>query len=158
MDGRRQSITAQHNAAIAAHLQAQQHQVYAQAQQQAAAAAIAQQQRNSSFVWHQHATAANNTTAAQAQNGYSNFMPSMLAIQSSMNQMALVATAKLAPSKKKSASNSNLTVRTSVPRLNVAGGTYTVAQWARKCVEDNLDFVVKIARRDDPKADLVMLA
>lgn len=155
MEGMRQSISA-HNAAIAAHLQAQQHQT--QAQQQAAAVAVAQQHRNSSFVWQHQAAAANNATAGQIQNGYSNFIPSMLAMQSSMSQMAMVATAKLAPFTKKGASNSNLAVRTTVPRLNVAGGIYTVAQWARKCVEDNLEFVVKIARRDDPKADLVMLA
>jgi len=158
MEGMRQSISA-HNAAIAAHLQAQQHQAQAQAQQQAAVVAAAQQQhRNSSFVWQQQAAAASNATAAQMQNGYPNFMPSMLAMQSNMSQMAMVATAKLAPFTKKGASNSSLAVRNTVPRLNVAGGIYTVAQWARKCVEDNLEFVTKIARRDDPKADLVMLA
>lgn len=157
MEGIRQSISV-HNATIAAHLQAQQHQAHANAQQQAAAAAVAQQHKNSSFVWHQQAVAANNATATQIQNGYPNFMPSMFAIQSNMAHMAMVATAKLAPFRKNGSSNSNLAVRTAVPRLNVAGGIYTVAQWARKCVEDNLEFVVKIARRDDPKADLVMLA
>ena len=53
MESMRQSITAQH-AALAAHLQVQQH----QAQQQAVAAAAAQQHRNNSFVWHQQAAAA----------------------------------------------------------------------------------------------------
>ncbi len=145
MEGIRQSIA--HNAAIAAHLQAQQQ----HAQHQAAAAAAAQ--RNNTLVWQQQ-QAANNANAAQMQSAYSNFM----AIQNSMAHMAMVATAKLAPFKKKGPSNSSLTVRTTVPRLNVAGGIYTVAQWARKCVEDNIEFVTKIARRDDPKANLVMLA
>ena len=155
----RQSISAQ--AAVAAHLQAQQQQAHAKAQQQVAAAAVAQQHRNNSFVWQQQAAVANNANVtAQMQNGYSNFMPSMMAMQANnaAQQMAMVATAKLAPSKKNKASSSNLAVRSTVPRFNVAGGIYTVAQWARKCVEDNLEFIVKLARRSDPKADLVMLA
>jgi len=156
MEGMGHSISA-HTSVVAAQLQAQHAHVKAQQ-----AAAFAQQHRNNSFVWQQQQqqqAPVNNTTTAQMQNGYSNFMPSMMAMQANnMNQMAMVATAKLAPSKKNKASNSTLAVRSTVPRFNVAGGIYTVAQWARKCVEDNLEFIVKIARRGDPKADSVMLA
>lgn len=68
-----------------------------------------------------------------------------------LNTMSMVATAKLANSTKRKDSNSMLVVRSSVPRFNVAGGTYTVAQWARKCVEDNIEFIVKLALRAQPK-------
>mmetsp|Transcript_61216 Transcript_61216/g.124821 ORF Transcript_61216/g.124821 Transcript_61216/m.124821 type:complete len:559 (+) Transcript_61216:139-1815(+) len=147
-----------HTAVVAAHLaakQQQQHQVQAQAHHQATAAAFA---RSNSFLWRQQAAVANNANVAQVQNGYSNFMPSIMAMQSNMANITLVVTSKLAPNQKNKASDSSLAVRTTVPRMNVAGGIYTVAQWTRKCVEDNLEFIVKIARRDDPKENLVMLA
>lgn len=71
---------------------------------------------------------------------------------------SMVATAKLANSKlNDKKSNSSVVVRSSVPKLTNAGGVYTVAQWARKCVEDNLEFIVKLCRRSDPKATAVIL-
>ena len=78
--------------------------------------------------------------------------------QQQAENMAMVTTAKLAIPKKNKGSTSTLAVRSTVPRYNVAGGIYSVAQWARKCVEDNLEFIVKLARRNDPKAQAVMLA
>lgn len=81
-----------------------------------------------------------------------------LAALAQMNaSSSMVGTAKLANSSKNKDSNSTLVVRSSVPKLNMAGGLYTVAQWARKCVEDNLEFIVKLGRRSDPKAKAVML-
>jgi len=93
--------------------------------------------------------------AAVAQHRNSFFMPNF---QQQAENMAMVTTAKLAIPKKNKGSTSTLAVRSTVPRYNVAGGIYSVAQWARKCVEDNLEFIVKLARRNDPKAQAVMLA
>jgi hypothetical protein len=93
--------------------------------------------------------------AAVAQHRNSFFMPNF---QQQAENMAMVTTAKLAIPKKNKGSTSTLAVRSTVPRYNVAGGIYSVSQWARKCVEDNLEFIVKLARRNDPKAQAVMLA
>ncbi len=87
------------------------------------------------------------------------FFPSMQAAAvAQMNATAMVATAKLANSKDNKETNSILVVRSSVPKFNVAGGLYTVSQWARKCVEDNLEWIVKLSRRHDPEGRAVMLA
>lgn len=87
------------------------------------------------------------------------FFPSMQAAAvAQMNATAMVGTAKLANSKDSKETNSSLVVRSSVPKFNVAGGLYTVSQWARKCVEDNLEWIVKLCRRRAPNANAVMLS
>jgi hypothetical protein len=103
-----------------------------------------------------------------AQRSSSYFAPPMLAAQASlsgylpmqamMQPPPMIAVAKLANNKGKKDTNSTLVVRNSVPRFNVAGGLYSVAQWARKCVEDNLEWIVKLVRRHHPKEQVVMLA
>lgn len=130
------NTTAAQASAVQAHLQAQ---------QQAAVEA----QRRTSFFQMQHA-------APPMMNG---FFPSMQAAAvAQMNATAMVATAKLANSKDNKETNSALVVRSSVPKFNVAGGLYTVSQWARKCVEDNLEWIVKLTRRHNPEGKAVMLA
>ncbi|KAG7361624.1 hypothetical protein IV203_036725 [Nitzschia inconspicua] len=106
--------------------------------------------------------------ASAVQRSSSYFPPPMLAAQTSLPGYAsmqammqtppMVAVAKLANAKGKKDTNSALVVRSSVPRFNVAGGLYTVAQWARKCVEDNLEWIVKLVRRHHPNEQVVMLA
>jgi hypothetical protein len=131
------STTSAQASAVQAHLQAQQQ------------AAAVEAQRRTSFFQMQHA-------APPMMNG---FFPSIQAAAvAQMNATAMVATAKLANSKDKKETNSALVVRSSVPKFNVAGGLYTVSQWARKCVEDNLEWIVKLARRHDPEEKAVMLA
>jgi hypothetical protein len=92
------------------------------------------------------------TLAAQA--SLSGYLP----MQTMMQVPPMVAVAKLANSKEGKDTNSTLVVRSSVPRFNVAGGFYTVAQWARKCVEDNLEWIVKLIRRHHFDEQVVMLA
>jgi len=141
----RQSFIAQHqHAAQSQHHQAQQAQQVAlqqAAQQQAAQQQAAQQQQIAAAI-------------AQRRNS-SFFMPPF---NQTGHQMAMVTTAKLALPKKNKSSLSNLAVRSTVPRQNVAGGIYSVAQWARKCVEDNIEFLVKLTRRNNPKEQVAMLA
>ena len=109
----------------------------------------------------------NAVAQAQMQRNSSYFAPPMLAAQASFsgyNPIALaqmqtppmVAVAKLANSNKKKETNSALVVRSSVPRFNVAGGVYSVAQWARKCVEDNLEWIIKLVRRRCPEENVVL--
>jgi hypothetical protein len=128
--------------AVEAHLQAQHQQ------------AVTEAQRRTSYLQMQQ---------AQMQQApppmIGGFFPSMHALAvAQMNATAMVATAKLANSKDNKETNSNFVVRSSVPKFNVAGGLYTVAQWARKCVEDNLEWIVKLSRRRDPALKAVMLA
>jgi hypothetical protein len=93
-------------------------------------------------------------TMLAAQASLSGYLP----MQSMMQGLPMVAVAKLANSKRGEDTNSTLVVRSSVPRFNVAGGFYTVAQWARKCVEDNLEWIVKLIRRRHLDKQVVMLA
>jgi hypothetical protein len=63
------------------------------------------------------------------------------------NALPMVAIAKLASSKSKSSTNSSLVVRGSLRRANTHGGTLSVAEWTRKTLEENLEWVVKLVRR-----------
>jgi len=76
---------------------------------------------------------------------------------SQMGSPPMVATAKLANCNKKKDTNSTVVVRSSVPRFNITGGLYSVAQWCRKVVEDNLEWIVKLIRRHHPDEKVVML-
>jgi len=156
MDGMRSQSISVHQMAVArqsilqaqqhAHLQAAQTQAQQHAQAQQHQAQQAQQARQQQMA------------AVVAQHRNSSFFAPSFNQQAEQTQMAMVTTAKLAVPRKNKASSSILAVRSTVPRYNVSGGIYSVAQWARKCVEDNLEFIVKLARRHDPKAQLLMLA
>jgi hypothetical protein len=117
------------------------------AQQQASAAQ--QQQRNSSYFA---------PPMLAAQTSFSAYNPMQAAAMAQMALPPMVAVARLANCNKKKETNSTTVVRNSVPRFNVAGGLYSVAQWARKSVEDNLEWIVKLIRRRCPDEDVVMLA
>jgi len=159
MDGNiSQSLSADYQMAVARQsiIQAQQH-----AHLQAAQTHV--QQHQHAHVQHHQVQQAQQArqqqmAAAVAQHRNSSFFAPSFNQQAEQTQMAMVTTAKLAVPKKNKASSSILAVRSTVPRYNVSGGIYSVAQWARKCVEDNLEFIVKLVRRHDPKAQLVMLA
>jgi hypothetical protein len=129
MDAARRSIVEQQSAMAHAQMMAQQ-----------------QAQRSSSYF------APSPMLAAQA--SLSGYLP----LQTMMQTPPMVAVAKLANSKGAKNTNSTLVVRSSVPRFNVAGGLYSVAQWARKCVEDNLEWIVKLIRRHHVDEQVVMLA
>ncbi|KAL3924896.1 MAG: hypothetical protein SGILL_000761 [Bacillariaceae sp.] len=118
-----------------------------QLQQQAAAA---QQQRGSFF--------APPVLGAQQSFSYSPAMQAQMMAQMQAQQIPpMVAVARLANCNKKKPTNSKETVKSTVPRYNVTGGLYTVAQWARKCVEDNVEFLVKLIRRRSEDEKVVML-
>jgi hypothetical protein len=88
-----------------------------------------------------------------------NFYPQMqAAAAANENAYALVATAKLGNTKKSKDGNSELVVRSSVRKLNANGGVVSVGSWARKVVEDNLEWLVKLARRNFPKENAIHLA
>lgn len=74
------------------------------------------------------------------------------------NAVALVASAKLGSSKKNKAANSDMVVRSSVRKFQPNGGIYSVGLWARQVVENNLEWLIKIARRNNPKDTAVVLA
>mmetsp|Transcript_25791 Transcript_25791/g.61098 ORF Transcript_25791/g.61098 Transcript_25791/m.61098 type:complete len:658 (+) Transcript_25791:252-2225(+) len=142
----RASLVGNNNAAAAAAAAAALQEQQQQQQQQAAARA--------SFMLN---PAANNQNLFLQQLQQQQQMMATLAQLNAASSM--VATAKLANVKSKGNkdSNSTVVVRSSVPKLTNSGSLYTVAQWTRKCVEDNLEFLVKVCRRSDPKATAVML-
>jgi len=63
------------------------------------------------------------------------------------NALPMVSLAKLASSKSKGDTNSSLVVRGSLRRTNTLGGTLSVAEWTRKTLEENLEWLVKLAKR-----------
>ena len=63
------------------------------------------------------------------------------------NALPMVSIAKLASSKSRSETNSSLVVRGSLRRANSLGGTLSVAEWTRKTLEENLEWLVKLAKR-----------
>lgn len=88
-----------------------------------------------------------------------NFYPQMQAAAAAQeNAYALVASAKLGITKKSKDANSDLVVRSSVRKLNANGGIVSVGSWARKVVEENLEWLVKLARRNYPKENAILLA
>jgi hypothetical protein len=88
-----------------------------------------------------------------------NFYPQMQAAAAAQeNSTALVATAKLGPCKGNPEANSSLVVRSSVRKFAVNGGLLSVAQWTRKCVEENLDWLIKLAKRHFPDEKTILLA
>lgn len=84
-----------------------------------------------------------------------NFYPAMQAAQE--NNTAMVATAKLGNCKDNAGGNSSLVVRSSVRKFGLTGGVLTVAQWTRKCVEENLEWLVKLSKRRH-NVDCILLA
>jgi hypothetical protein len=88
-----------------------------------------------------------------------NFYPQMAAMAAAQeNATALVATAKLGSSKINPETNSALVVRSSVRKFNVNGGMLSVAQWTRKTVEENLEWLVKLSKRHFPDEKTIILA
>jgi hypothetical protein len=83
-----------------------------------------------------------------------NFYPNM---QAQENNTAMVATARLGNCKENAEGNSPLVVRSSVRKFNLTGGILSVAQWTRKCVEENLEWLVKLSKRRND-VDCILLA
>ena len=87
------------------------------------------------------------------------FYPAMQAAAAAQeNSASLVATAKLGPSKDIAEANSSMVVRSSVRKFHLNGGLMSVAQWTRKCVEENLEWLVKLSKRRFPEEKIVLLA
>jgi hypothetical protein len=77
-----------------------------------------------------------------------NFYPNMQAAAAAQeNNTAMVAIARLGNCSDNAEGNSPLVVRSSVRKFNVTGGLLSVAQWTRKCVEENLEWLVKLSKR-----------
>lgn len=81
------------------------------------------------------------------------------AAQQQEANMAQVATVKLGnASKAPNKSNSIFVVRSSVRKFDSNGNITTVGMWARKVVEDNLEWLVKLVRRHGNTDNAVVLA
>lgn len=88
-----------------------------------------------------------------------NFYPQMQAFAAAQEQnSAAVGTVKLSHCKSNTSSNSSLVVRSSARKFNVQGGTFSVAQFTRKCVEENLEWLIKLSKRHFPEEKAVLLA
>ncbi|KAL3943227.1 MAG: hypothetical protein SGBAC_002717 [Bacillariaceae sp.] len=89
-----------------------------------------------------------------------NFFPHFHAAAQAQQEAAtaMVGTAKLGTSSKVPSSNSKFVVRSSVRKFDSNGGLVSVGMWARKVVEDNLEWLVKLARRHSPSENAVILA
>lgn len=88
-----------------------------------------------------------------------NFYPQMAAFAAAQeNATAMVAVSKLGAAKGNSSTNSSLVVRSSVRKLNVNGGLLSVAQWTRKTVEENLEWLVKLCKRHASGEKTILLA
>lgn len=88
-----------------------------------------------------------------------NFYPQMAAFAAAQeNATAMVAVAKLGSFKGASTTNSSLVVRSSVRKFNVTGGILSVAQWTRKTVEENLEWLVNLSKRHLGNDKIVLLA
>ena len=88
-----------------------------------------------------------------------NFFPHFQAAAQAQQEAAtaMVGTAKLGTSTKVPASNSKFVVRSSVRKFDASGVLVSVGMWARKVVEDNLEWLVKIARRHNPTENAIIL-
>ncbi len=88
-----------------------------------------------------------------------NFYPQMAAFAAAQeNAAAMVAVAKLGISKPFPATNSYLVVRGSVRKFNMNGVLFSVGEWIRKTVEENLEWLVKLSRRHSGGDRVVLLA
>lgn len=90
-----------------------------------------------------------------------NLYPQMMAFAAAQeNATAMVAVAKLAPSKANASTNSALVVRGSVRKFSnpMNGILLSVAEWTRKTVEENLEWLVKISKRHSGGDKVVLLA
>lgn len=88
-----------------------------------------------------------------------NFYPQMVAFAAAQeNATAMVAVAKLGPSKASPATNSSLVVRGSVRKFNMNGVPFSVAEWTRKTVEENLEWLVKLSKRHSGGDKAILLA
>lgn len=88
-----------------------------------------------------------------------NFYPQMASFAAAQeNAAAMVAVAKLGVSKAYPLTNSSLVVRGSVRKFNMAGALLSVAEWTRKTVEENLEWLVKLAKRHPGSDKVVLLA
>eukprot|EP00526_Cylindrotheca_closterium_P011906 CAMPEP_0113619970 /NCGR_PEP_ID=MMETSP0017_2-20120614/10158_1 /TAXON_ID=2856 /ORGANISM="Cylindrotheca closterium" /LENGTH=464 /DNA_ID=CAMNT_0000529589 /DNA_START=121 /DNA_END=1515 /DNA_ORIENTATION=- /assembly_acc=CAM_ASM_000147 len=89
-----------------------------------------------------------------------NFFPHFQAAAQAQQEAttSMVGTAKLGTSSKVPSSNSKFVVRSSVRKFDSSGAIVSVGMWARKVVEDNLEWLVKLARRHSPSENAVILA
>jgi len=90
-----------------------------------------------------------------------NLYPQMMAFAAAQdNATAMVAVAKLAPTKANAVTNSSLVVRGSVRKFSnpMSGVLLSVAEWTRKTVEENLEWLVKLAKRHSGGDKAVLLA
>lgn len=88
-----------------------------------------------------------------------NFFPHFQAAAQAQQEAAtaMVGTAKLGTSNKVPTSNSKFVVRSSVRKFDASGALVSVGMWSRKVVEDNLEWLVKIARRHNPTENAIIL-
>jgi hypothetical protein len=88
-----------------------------------------------------------------------NFYPQMVAFAAAQeNATAMVAVAKLGSSKTNPVTNSSLVVRGSVRKFNINGVPLSVAEWMRKTVEENLEWLVKLSKRHSAGDKAILLA
>jgi len=88
-----------------------------------------------------------------------NFYPQMASFAAAQeNAAAMVAVAKLGVSKAYPQTNSSLVVRGSVRKFNMAGALLSVAEWTRKTVEENLEWLVKLSKRHPGSDKVILLA
>lgn len=88
-----------------------------------------------------------------------NFYPQMASFAAAQeNAAAMVAVAKLGVSKAYPLTNSSLVVRGSVRKFNMSGALLSVAEWTRKTVEENLEWLVKLSKRHPGSDKVILLA
>lgn len=88
-----------------------------------------------------------------------NFYPQMASFAAAQeNAAAMVAVAKLGASKAYPLTNSSLVVRGSVRKFNMSGALLSVAEWTRKTVEENLEWLFKLSRRHPGNDKVILLA
>lgn len=90
-----------------------------------------------------------------------NLYPQMMAFAAAQeNSTAMVAVAKLARSKANTSTNSSLVVRGSVRKFSnpMNGVLLSVAEWTRKTVEENLEWLVKLSKRHAGTDKAILLA
>mmetsp|Transcript_105525 Transcript_105525/g.305208 ORF Transcript_105525/g.305208 Transcript_105525/m.305208 type:complete len:549 (+) Transcript_105525:175-1821(+) len=69
----------------------------------------------------------------------------------------MIAVAKLCPSTAHKATNSNLVIKSAIRKLDAQMQPYSVAEWARKAVEENPEWLLKLIQRQAPNEKVVTL-
>lgn len=86
-----------------------------------------------------------------------NFYPQMAAFHAAQeNATAMVAVAKI--SKGYGSAASKLVVRNSVRKFNISGGIFSVAQWTRKTLEENLEWLASLSQKHAGDSQCLLLA